>query len=295
MTSASPTAHTAMRGVAMMIAAVGIFALLDTSAKLLAGRGYPVAMVAWARYAGNLLLILAWLAGAGALGRLRTRRPGTQVLRGLMLGGATLLYFNALARMPIADAAAIGFVMPLVVALLAVPMLNERLDPVRLGIVLLGLAGAIIIVRPGSGLFGWVALLPLGMALCNAFYQILTRKLSGIEHPMTSLFWGALVGTAMLSPFLGAAWMPPASLADALLFMLLGAFGFAGHLLLIRAYEHATVALLAPLHYSQLVWVLLLGWLLFGEFPDLWSLLGMAVIVVSGLALVNRQRLAVRH
>lgn len=284
-----------MRGVAMMIAAVGIFALLDTSAKLLAGRGYPVAMVAWARYAGNLLLILAWLAGAGALGRLRTRRPGTQVLRGLMLGGATLLYFNALARMPIADAAAIGFVMPLVVALLAVPMLNERLDPVRLGIVLLGLAGAIIIVRPGSGLFGWVALLPLGMALCNAFYQILTRKLSGIEHPMTSLFWGALVGTAMLSPFLGAAWMPPASLADALLFMLLGAFGFAGHLLLIRAYEHATVALLAPLHYSQLVWVLLLGWLLFGEFPDLWSLLGMAVIVVSGLALVNRQRLAVRH
>lgn len=284
-----------MRGVAMMIAAVGIFALLDTSAKLLAGRGYPVAMVAWARYAGNLLLILAWLAGAGALGRIRTRRPGTQVLRGLMLGGATLLYFNALARMPIADAAAIGFVMPLVVALLAVPMLHERLDPVRLGIVLLGLAGAILIVRPGSGLFGWVALLPLGMALCNAFYQILTRKLSGIEHPMTSLFWGALVGTAMLSPFLGAAWMPPASLSDALLFMLLGAFGFAGHLLLIRAYEHATVALLAPLHYSQLVWVLLLGWLLFGEFPDLWSLLGMAIIVVSGLALVNRQRLAGRR
>lgn len=295
MTPAFFSAHPAMRGVAMMIAAVGIFALLDTSAKLLAGRGYPVAMVAWARYAGNLLLILAWLAGAGALGRLRTQRPGTQVLRGLMLGGATLLYFNALARMPIADAAAIGFVMPLVVALLAVPMLNERLDPVRLGIVLLGLAGAIIIVRPGSGLFGWVALLPLGMALCNAFYQILTRKLSGIEHPMTSLFWGALVGTAMLSPFLGAAWMPPASLPDALLFMLLGAFGFAGHLLLIRAYEHATVALLAPLHYSQLVWVLLLGWLLFGEFPDLWSLLGMAIIVVSGLALVNRQRLAVRR
>ena len=89
--------------------------------------------------------------------------------------------------------------------------------------------------------------------------------------------------------------MPPASLADALLFMLLGAFGFAGHLLLIRAYEHATVALLAPLHYSQLVWVLLLGWLLFGEFPDPWSLLGMAIVVVSGLALVNRQRLAVRR
>ncbi|MDA0225541.1 MAG: DMT family transporter, partial [Proteobacteria bacterium] len=158
----------------MMIAAVGIFALLDTSAKLLASRGYPVAMVVWARYAGNLVLLLAWLAGASALGRMRTKRPGTQALRGLMLGSATLLYFSALSLMPIADAAAIGFSMPLMVALLAVPMLGERLDPVRLVVILAGLAGAIIIVRPGSGLFGWVALLPLGMALCNAFYQILT-------------------------------------------------------------------------------------------------------------------------
>jgi len=276
----------------MMIAAVGIFALLDTSAKLLASRGYPVAMVVWARYAGNLVLLLAWLAGAGALGRMRTKRAGTQILRGLMLGSATLLYFSALSLMPIADAAAIGFSMPLMVALLAVPMLGERLDPVRLAVILAGLAGAILIVRPGSGLFGWVALLPLGMALCNAFYQILTRKLSGIEHPMTSLFWGALVGTAMFTPFLGSAWTPPTGLLDAVLFLFLGAFGFAGHLLLIRAYEHATVSLLAPLHYSQLVWVLALGWLLFGEFPDGWSMIGMSIIVVSGLALVNRQRLA---
>jgi len=284
--------HPALRGVGLMIAAVGVFSLLDATSKYLS-QWYPVPGIVWARYAVNLGLLLGWFAARGSLHRVRTARLGIQALRGLMLGSATLLYFTALSQMPMADAAAIGFVMPLIAALLAVPMLNERLDGPRLVAVLVGLGGALVIVRPGSSVFTLYALLPLGMALCNALYQILTRKVAGIEHPMTSLFWGALIGTLLFTPFLPTRWIMPGEFLHWVLFGLMGFFGLVGHLLLIRAYDYANAALLVPMHYSQLVWVMLLGYVVFGDFPDGWSLAGMSIIVISGLYLVNRQRLAV--
>jgi len=284
--------HPALRGVALMIAAVGVFALLDATGKYLA-QTYPVPGIVWARYAVNLGLLVGWFVARGLLRRMRTARLGVQALRGLMLGSATLLYMTALSQMPMADAAAIGFVMPLIAAVLAVPMLNERLDGPRLLAVLAGLGGALVIVRPGFSVFTPYALLPLGMAVCNALYQILTRKLAGVEHPLTSLFWGALVGTVLYTPFLPASGELPHEALDWVLFGLMGVFGLVGHLLLIRAYDFASASLLVPMHYSQLVWVILLGYLVFDDFPDGWSLVGMAIIVVAGLYLVNRQRLAV--
>jgi len=284
--------HPALRGVSLMIAAVGVFALLDATGKYLA-QTYSVPGIVWARYAVNLGLLVGWFVARGLLRRMRTARLGVQALRGLMLGSATLLYMTALSQMPMADAAAIGFVMPLIAAVLAVPMLNERLDGPRLLAVLAGLGGALVIVRPGFSVFTPYALLPLGMAVCNALYQILTRKLAGVEHPLTSLFWGALVGTVLYTPFLPASGELPREALDWVLFGLMGVFGLVGHLLLIRAYDFASASLLVPMHYSQLVWVILLGYLVFDDFPDGWSLVGMAIIVVSGLYLVNRQRLAV--
>jgi drug/metabolite transporter (DMT)-like permease len=286
------TTHPALRGVALMIAAVGVFALLDATGKYLA-RSYPVPGIVWARYAVNLGLMIGWFVARGLLSRMRTSRLRVQALRGLMLGSATLLYMTALSQMPMADAAAIGFVMPLIAAMLAVPMLNERLDGPRLLAVLAGLGGALVIVRPGFSAFTPYALLPLGMAVCNALYQILTRKLAGVEHPLTSLFWGALIGTLLYTPFLPTSGVMPREALDWVLFGLMGIFGLVGHLLLIRAYDFASASLLVPMHYSQLVWVILLGYLVFDDFPDGWSLVGMAIIVVSGLYLVNRQRLAV--
>jgi drug/metabolite transporter (DMT)-like permease len=178
----------------------------------------------WLRYARNLLLLLAILALRGQLRLMRTARPGIQAMRGVLLGAATMLFFLSISVMPLAEAAGIGFVMPLFMVLLAVPMLKERLDMPRLAAVLVGLAGA--------------------------------------------LHW--------------------------LLFALLGVFATAGHLALIRAYEHAPVGVLAPLHYSVLFWMMLLGYLVFGDFPDHWSLAGMAIIVASGLYIANRQRYIVR-
>jgi len=280
----------ALRGTLLVVAAVGIFAVMDTIAKFLA-RSYPVSGVVWARYAANLLVLLVFLSARGQLGLLRTARPGLQFMRGLLLAVASLLYFTSLTVLPLAEAAAIGFVMPLFLALLAVPMLGERMDGARLAAVLVGLAGALIIVRPGATVFTPYALLPVGMALCNALYQILTRRVAGIEHPLTSLAWGAIVGAVLLSFALPFAWVTPTDPGHWVLLGIIGVLASVGHFTLIRAYDYANATGLAPFFYTQLIWVMLLGWLVFGDFPDGWSLLGTGIIVASGIYLIGHQRL----
>jgi len=284
----------ALRGILLMVAAVGMFVLMDTVAKYLS-RWYPVPLIVWARYASNLAILLGFLAARGELRLLRTARPGLQFARGLLLALATLLFFTSLSVLPLADANAIGFVMPLFVAALAVPMLGERLEMARLLAILAGLAGALIIVRPGSELFTPYALLPLGMAVCNALYQILTHKVAGLEPPLTSLVWGAVVGAVLLSVIAPFVWVSPQAVSHGVLILVIGILASVGHFLLIKAYDYANATLLAPYSYSALVWAMLLGWLVFGDFPDGWSLVGMGVIVLSGLYLANRQRFTVRR
>jgi len=284
----------ALRGTLLVVLAVGIFAVMDTIAKYLA-RSYPVNGVVWARYAANLAVLLVFFAARGDLKRLRTSRPGLQIMRGLLLAGASLLYFTSLTVLPLAEAAAIGFVMPLFLAMLAVPMLGERMDGARLAAVMVGLAGALVIVRPGAAVFTPYALLPVGMALCNALYQILTRKVAGVEHPLTSLVWGAIVGTVLLALTLPFAWVMPTNPWHWALLATIGVLASVGHFTLIRAYDYASATGLAPFFYTQLVWVMLLGWLVFGDFPDGWSLLGMGIIVASGIYLVGHQRLTMHR
>jgi drug/metabolite transporter (DMT)-like permease len=282
----------ALRGIALILVAVAIFAAMDTTAKYLS-KFYPVPGIVWMRYAVNLVVLVALLGVRGQLRYMRTSRPAIQLLRGLLLGLATMLFFFAISVMPLAEAAAVGFVMPLVVAILAVPLLKERMDMPRLLAALVGLAGALIIVRPGSAVFTPFALLPLLMAVFNALYHILTRKVAGLEPPLTSLFYGALVGAVMFAPAVPFAFELPQGALHWSLFLMLGVLASIGHFILIRAYELAPATLLAPFHYSVLVWVLLSGYLLFGDFPDGWSIAGMVIIVMSGLYLANRQRYVV--
>ena len=284
----------ALRGILLMVAAVGFFVTMDSIAKYLS-RWYPVPLIVWARYVSNLAVLLAFLAARGDLRLLRTARPGIQLARGLLLALATLLFFTSLSVLPLADANAIGFAMPLFVAALAVPMLGERLEFARLMAIMAGLVGALIIVRPGSDVFTPYALLPLGMAVCNAFYQILTRKVAGLEPPLTSLVWGAIVGAVLLSAAAPFVWVSPQAVSHGVLILVIGVLASVGHFLLIKAYEHASATLLVPFTYSALVWAVLLGWLVFGDFPDGWSLVGMGIIVLSGLYLANRQRLTMHR
>lgn len=284
----------ALRGILLMVAAIGIFVAMDTIAKYLA-QWYPVPGLIWARYVINLAILLAWFAARGELHRIRTARPGIQLARGLLLASATFFYFSALRVLPIADAAAISFVLPLFVAVLAVPMLGERLDLPRAVAIFVGMAGALMIVRPGSTVFTAYSLLPVAMAVCNALYQILTRKVAGLEHPLTSLVWGAIVGAVLFSAVAPFAWETPQTAFHWALLGVIGLFASIGHYLLIRAYDYANATLLAPYTYTAMVWAIALGFAVFGHLPDGWSVGGMAVIVASGLFLAARQRLTVRR
>jgi drug/metabolite transporter (DMT)-like permease len=261
-----------------MVAAIGFFVLMDSIAKYLS-QWYPVPGLVWARYLINLAILLAWLTLRGELGRIRTARPGIQLARGFLLAAATLIYFTSLKVLPLADAAAISFVLPLFVAVLAVPMLGERMDMSRTVAIFAGLLGALLIVRPGADVFTWYALRRWWR--CSTRSTRSSRARSGVEHPLTSLIWGAIVGAVLLSLAAPFDWQTPQTAWHWALLGVIGLLASIGHYLLIRAYDYASATLVAPYSYSAIIWAVLFGFLLFGNLPDGWSVAGMAVIVFS--------------
>lgn len=275
-----------LRGIALITAAVFMFSAMDTLAKFMLSADYPVAGLIWARYAVNLLVMLAllWPRMGGKL--FRTTRPGLQLVRGLLLVASTLCFYLALRYLPLAEAAAISFVGPVLTTILAGWLLRERASGSQWVAVLLGFAGVLIIIRPGGGLFTPAAVFPLLTAVLFSFYQIVTRKMSGHEHNYTTLFYTALIGGIVASLALPFGWQNPTLIQAAIMFGM-GVFGGYGHYLLIRAVEYASPASLAPFGYSQLVWSTVLGYAVFGDFPDNGSLLGMAIVVIAGLLALN--------
>jgi drug/metabolite transporter (DMT)-like permease len=286
--TAPPGAQHHLRGILLIVAAVSTFALMDTAAKYLS-RTYPVPGIVWARYAAQTLFLVVVLAPQLRRGLLRTRRPGLQLLRGAVLAASTMFFFSALALMPIAEAAAITFLSPLLLTAASAWLLKERVRRSAWVALAAGFAGVLIIIRPGGEVFTPAVILPLLTAVSFAGYQLLTRKLAGVDSTMTTLFYSAVVGTVLLAPGLPFYGRLPESGLDAALFALLGVLASAGHFVLIRAFEHAPPSVLAPFVYTQLVVVLVLGYLVFGDFPDGWSLLGMAIVVLSGAWIAARQ------
>lgn len=273
----------------LLIAAVTFFALLDTTSKWLS-QSYPVFMIVWVRYTTQTLLMLLVLGPRLGMGLVRTRAPGMQLLRALVLLGVSVSFLLALSLLPIAEATAINFVAPLLLTALSVLILREYVPRGAWVAVTAGFVGVLIIIRPGGELFTPVALIPMCSALLYAVYQLLTRRMAGVDPTTTTLFYGCLVGTVLLSLFVPLFWSAPRSAFDLLLFLTTGMLGGMGHFLLIRAFELAPASVLAPFLYTQLLIVSGIGYLVFDAFPDAWSLLGMAIIVASGIWVAVRHR-----
>jgi len=277
----------------MVLIAVVFFSLVDFLSKYLA-RYYPVGMVVWARYTFHLLLVIVVLGPRHGLALIRSAQPGIQMLRGLLLAFASLLFVSALKFLPLAESTAIAYLAPLMVTLLSVAFLKEKVELARWMAVLCGFIGVLTIIRPGSSVFSWAVFLPMGNALAFAVYQILTRRLAGIDSPYTSIFYAGLVGTVLLSAALPFSWVPPQSGLHVAALVTLGMIGGCGHLLLIQAYHYGPASRLAPFGYSQLIWVMILGFVAFGDFPDIWSLVGIAILVASGIYMAAHQRVVDR-
>ena len=289
--SAGSTAqpHT-LRGALLIMTAVAMFVVMDSISKYLS-RYYPVPAIVWARYVFHLLLVVIALGPRLGLNLVRTRRLGAQLVRGLLLAGSTLFFVFGIKQLPLAETSSITFIAPVLVTLMAAFVLKEKVELARWLAVAGGFIGVLIIIRPGSGVFTWASVLPLGSAACFACYQILTRKIANLESPYTSIFYAGLVGSVMMSFALPYVWTVPQNLGHGLLFIVIGIIGGASHLILIKAYDYAPASRLAPFSYTQLIWVMLSGYLVFGDFPDHWSLIGIGVIVASGIYIATHQRL----
>ena len=274
-------APAAGRGILMALLATIAYAVVDTLSKYQA-RDYPVEMIVWARYAVPLVLVLAAFLPRRGRGMLRTALPGLQLARGILLTAGTIFIVFAYRVMPIAEAQAISFIHPVLLTVLAVVFLGEKVSRLGWTAVLIGFSGVLIIVRPGGGLFTLSALLPLGLALSFSSYQIFTRVVATKENSINSLFCVLLVGSVVMSVALPFVWVDP-SPKGLLFFGLIGVTSGIGHFSTIKALEYAPASLLAPFAYIQLLWVSILGALVFGDFPDAITLMGMAVVVTGGL------------
>jgi drug/metabolite transporter (DMT)-like permease len=285
MTDASPG-----RGIAMMLAALLCFALLDATSKHLS-QTFSVPLLVWARYTFHFLVMVVFLAPSRRSRLLSTTRPLLQVVRALLLVAVTGFAMAAFRIMPLAETTAVLFVTPLFVALLAGPLLGEKVGRLRWAAIGTGFVGMLLIARPGGALVGEGIVLCLTAAACYAIYQIQTRQLSPTEDTVTMVFYTALVGTAAMSLALPWIWGGPApTWLEALMIASLGIYGGTGHFLLIGAFRHATASTLAPLMYAQLIWATLLGWLVYGALPDATTFAGMAIIAAAGIALAWHAR-----
>jgi drug/metabolite transporter (DMT)-like permease len=223
-------------------------------------------------------------------GLLRTTNLRLQVVRGVVLAASSLLFLSALRLMPLAEAAAIAFMTPIIIAVLAGPVLAERVER-RTWIALAGgFIGVLLIVRPGGGLFAPAALLPLASAFMMALYQMMTSKLAGRDAALTTLFYPALIGTVLVPLIFPGELMLPKQALHGALFVLIGVLGGLGHFLLIRAHDYAPSSVLSPFMYAQLLTALFLGWLVFRQLPDAIAFAGMAAIAASGLLLILGHR-----
>jgi drug/metabolite transporter (DMT)-like permease len=237
-----------------------------------------------------MLVILIWLLPKMGAGLLRTQRPRLQLLRGAILPLSSLCFFSALKFLPLAEATAINYGTPILVIILAVVFLGERMTRPRIALVLAGIAGMFLIVRPGSVVFQGAALWALGSAVFYGTFQILTRMLAG-EDSRVLLFYPAFVGTVLMTallPWLGISYEMPWS--DVVFIGVAGLLGTIGHFLFILAFQRTPASALSPFTYMQLVWTTLIGWIAFGNFPDAWTLAGMAVIGGSGLLITLHER-----
>jgi drug/metabolite transporter (DMT)-like permease len=280
-----------LRGVALILASTLFLACSDVTAKYLAA-SVPIVVIAWLRYLGFCLIVAA-AAVAQRPARVRTAHPGLQLLRGLGLVSSVLLFTSSLPHLAIADASAITFVSPVFIAALSIPLLGETVGWRRWVAALVGLAGVLVIIRPGTGAFHPAAILPVLSSLSWAGTIIVTRRMSGSDSAVTTLAYSAGVGLVVLTILLPFHWVPPRP-AELMLGAFVGLASTLGHWLVVLAYRYGAASALAPFQYSQLLYATLFGFAIFGTVPDLWTLTGAGLIIASGLAMAYHERVRSR-
>ena len=278
------------RGILILLLAIFLFTLMDATAKYL-GQYYPVPQVVWARYMGNLVVVAIYFR-ANFFPSLRSRQPGLQFARALTQLASASLFFTSLQYIGIAEATAIMDINPVLITLGAGLFLGEHIGWRRILGIVAALIGAMIIIRPGMGVFHPAAILPLIGAFTYAAGALLTRVVR-TDGLATSVVWSVLVGTIATSLLVPFFWQP-IQMEHLWAFLIIGLLGAASQALIVYAFSLAEAGAIAPFGYTSLIWAALWGWLFWGVFPDQWTVIGAAIIVVAGLYIWSRENRTAR-
>lgn len=287
-----------LRAILLMVIAVTLFSALDTTAKFLIMREHlAVSQVVWARFIVQTVLILALAPAVGLIslrGLFSTSQFGLQMLRSLLMAGTTALNFLAVGHLRLDQTVTIVFLAPLVVALLAGPLLGEWVGGRRMVAILCGFAGILVAVRPGLGAVPPAVLFSFGAMFIYALFMLLTRHMAGFDPPLTTLFYSMFVGAVLGAPLAYVEWVPPVDALSWGLLSILGILGGTGHWLFIHAYRLAPASTVAPFLYFQLLSMVSFGYLVFSDVPDTWTLAGAGVVIASGVYLFHREQVTAR-
>jgi drug/metabolite transporter (DMT)-like permease len=279
-----------LTGIALMCGAVGCFSFLDADAKYL-GRHMDVLEVVWARYTCGFVLAFVWTNPLNRPGMLHSARPALQIGRSTLLLASTVLNFFAIKYLQLDQALTITFSTPFIVAALAGPVLGEWVGPRRWFAIGVGFLGVLVVTRPGFNAIHPAALLSAGGALCYSAYALATRILARTDSTETTLFYSNLVGAVVMLPVVMAVWTTPDNFLIGSLMLAAGALASLGHYLLIFAHRLAPASVLSPFIYSQLAWTVALGYVVFTDVPNRWTMAGAGIVVASGLYLLYRERI----
>ena len=277
-------------GLAAMAGAVVFFTLIDTSAKWLVLAGLPALQVVFVRYAVHFIMSIAIFTPREGLGALRSNAPKQQALRSLFLFCSTALNFTSLKYLPMTLTTTIMFAGPIVVTLLAIPILGERVGIHRIVAVCVGFLGVIVVMQPWGVAFHPAMFLNIGALCLTAMYFVMTRLLAGIESNATSQIWASGLASICLVPFALSNWVWPTTNADWTFFLLIGIFGGFGHILATAAHRMADASILAPVIYIQIFLAALASIAFFGTWPTVWTLVGGAIIIGAGIYIWHRER-----
>ena len=275
--------HHTLLGIALLLIAVMCFAALDTTSKHVT-TVVPLLVAVWGRYFFQALLTTAVVLPLKGWAILRTDNPRQQITRGVLLLSVTGFAFSSLKFMPVAEFTAIVMTVPLLVTLLAARMLGEHVSTQRIILVCGGFVGTLIIVRPGTQVFGWPLLIPLALVIANAAFQLLTSKMARTEDAMTTQFYTTWIGTAITTVPLYWFWQPITDIQVLLELIFMGVASCVGHFFFILAFERSPAGLLMPYMYAQIGFAMLGGWFVFDHMPDHLSMIGISLIALCGSA-----------
>lgn len=298
-TTETSTGADRLRAILLMVAALVMFSGLDTTAKyLVTHTSIPVAQLSWLRFLGQFVLLLTLVPALGLLTTrelFTTRRLGWQLVRSVLMAATTVLNFLALQYLRLDQTITIVFLAPLVVALLAGPLLGEWVGWRRMLAILVGFGGILIAVRPGVAEVHPAVIYSFVGMLAYALFMILTRRIAAYDPPLVTLFYSMFVGTIFGAPIALSDWVWPPDWVTWLMLLSLGVLGGTGHYLFILAYRLAPASTIAPFLYLQLLSMVGFGWFVFGDVPDGWTLAGAAVVTASGIYLVHREHVQHRQ